>query len=138
MALTDFFIPKADAQYHKKPAKPAKEKDIRSPVIKGIDKQLGFLNGKEPEDGKRKMTWFDIKDDEAKVSVRYGSRPIEIPTKDGIAKEGIIPAAKIKEFYLAVKKAVEAGELDEAIKAVAFRTIKTEEPKKRGRPRTKA
>ncbi|KTE19895.1 MULTISPECIES: hypothetical protein [unclassified Sphingopyxis] len=132
MSLTDFFIPKAEAEYHKKPAKAAKEKDIRTPVIKGIDKQLGYLDGAAPE-GKRKITWYDIKDNEAKVSVRYGSRPIEIATKDGIAKEGIIPADKIKAFYAAVKKAVQAGELDDAIKAVAFRTPKEEAPKKRGR-----
>lgn len=138
MSLTDFFIPKADAQYHKKPAKPAKEKDIRTPVIKGIDKQIGFLEGKEAEGGKRKITWFDIKDDEAKVSVRYGSRAFEIPTKDGVAKEGIVPTAKLKDFYLAAKKAVLAGDFDDAIKAVAFRTPKVDEPKKRGRPKTKA
>jgi hypothetical protein len=62
--------------------------------------------------------WWYINDEgKAVIEVRYGSRPIEIAKgKTGIEVDGV---DKLVETIELLKRAVEAGELDEGITALA-------------------
>lgn len=95
-----------------KPPKPAIDPTtvLKTRVIDSIEKVLDVIDdGEESHRG-----WYLTKGDVAKVSVRVGLKIMPIEGHD----YNTLPRANIFDFYEGVLTSIQAGELDETIKAL--------------------
>jgi hypothetical protein len=106
LKLTD---DKLAQDFNKKP-----EKDLmparRSKVLEGIDKALASI--KAGEDNPKRGS-YSTKEGVSKATLRFGSRKLAVKGTD----EFFVPRERLQDFYTQARKSVEAGELDDAIKA---------------------
>jgi hypothetical protein len=86
--------------------------DRRAKAVASIDGALASIEaGSEPT----RMALYKVKADVARAGLRLGRRTVQLNGQDAV----FVPAERIKDFYEALKAAVEAGELDAELATAA-------------------
>ena len=97
--------------FNKKPDNADKTAERRRKgVLEGIDKSIAALK-KGDEKGPR--GWYVTKGDVVRASLRTGTRTVKLDGKEAV----FVPKERAADFYVALRKEVEAKGFDEAINA---------------------